>query len=204
MEKRLSPTKPSDLNPANLLTLLRLVLVPVFAVCLLEGRWLPAFVAFGVASLTDWLDGWLARRYGWVTALGVFIDPLADKALQLTAFTLLAAKDHCPDWMAVLAWSRELLVVAGFALLALVAQLRAVKPSWLGKSGTMAQMCGLAMLLGLRAFGRAEIYESQVLLVLSAAVWLNFASGLEYAVKGFKAYEALQPRSKRRGGNRLG
>lgn len=198
MEERLDPQRPSDLNPANLLTLLRLVLVPVFAVFLLEGRWTPAFFAFGVAALTDWLDGWLARRYGWLTALGVFIDPLADKALQLTAFTLLAWRDHCPDWMAVLAWARELLVVAGFTLLALVAQLRTVKASWLGKSGTLAQMASLALLLGLRAFGRPEIYESRVMLVLAVAVLLNFASGLEYAVKGFKAYDALAGHPDRR------
>jgi len=198
MEERLSPKRPSDLNPANLLTLLRLVLVPVFAVFLLEGRALPAFLVFGVATLTDWLDGWMARRFGWVTALGVFIDPLADKALQLTAFTLLAWRDHCPDWMAVLAWSRELLVVAGFALLALVAQLRTVKPSWLGKVSTFAQMASLALLLGLRAFGGTEFHENRVLLLLGVAVLLNFASGMEYAVKGFRAYEALQGHPDRR------
>ena len=181
------------LNPANLLTLLRLVLVPVFALYLLEGRWTPAFAVFVVAALTDFLDGWVARRFGWVTALGIFIDPMADKALQLTAFTLLAVRGVCPDWVVVLAWSRELLVVSGFTLLALVAHIRKVKPTLLGKAGTFFQMCALGLLLAARAFLWHPVLEPVAVLILGAAVLLNFVAGLEYALKGFQAYEAGNP-----------
>jgi len=180
------------LNPANLLTLLRLVLVPVFALYLLEGSWALACAAFGVAAFTDFLDGWVARRFGWVTALGIFIDPMADKALQLTAFTLLAWRGACPDWVAVLAWARELLVVSGFTLLALVAHMRRVKPTWLGKAGTFFQMAALALLLAARAWAWHPQVEPAANLVLGAAVLLNFAAGLQYALSGLKAYEAAQ------------
>ena len=187
MEKSLNPVP--ALNPANLLTLLRLVLVPVFAVYLMEGRWPQAFAVFTFAALTDFLDGWVARRFGWVTALGVFIDPMADKALQLTAFTLLALRDICPAWVAVLAWARELLVVSGFTLLALLVHSRKVSATGLGKAGTFFQMAALGLLLAARAFWRDPVVEPVAVITLSMAVLLNFVAGLEYVLRGLKAYD---------------
>lgn len=187
MEERLN--RAPALNPANLLTLLRLVLVPVFAVYLLEGRWNLVFAVFVVAAVTDFLDGWVARSFGWVTPLGVFIDPMADKALQLTAFTLLAVKGTCPDWVVVLAWARELLVVSGFTLLALVARISKVRVTFLGKAGTFSQMSALGLLLAARAFAWHPVIEPLAILILALAVLLNFVAGLEYALHGFQAYE---------------
>jgi CDP-diacylglycerol--glycerol-3-phosphate 3-phosphatidyltransferase len=184
----------SNLNPANLLTLLRLVLVPVFAVWMLEDRFQPACLVFAVAAATDFLDGWVARRFGYVTALGVFIDPLADKALQLTAFTLLSGAGVCPIWMAVLAWARELLVVSGFTLLALVARLHDVQASRLGKAGTLSQMGFLGCVLAVKAFwgaGGGRIGQG-LEWALGAAVLLNFSAGLHYAYLGLLAYEKRQ------------
>lgn len=187
------------LNPANLLTLLRLVLVPVFAVYLLERRWPLAFGVFALAATTDFLDGWVARRFGWVTALGVFIDPMADKALQLTAFTLFAMGGICPPWVVVLAWARELLVVSGFTLLAIVAHTSKVRVTWLGKAGTFFQMAALGLLLGARSLWRDPRLEPAAVIVLAAAVLLNFVAGLEYVLLGLKAYEAGPPSDGPRG-----
>lgn len=178
------------LNPANGVTLLRLVLAPVFAVWLLDGREDLAFWAFVVAASSDLLDGWLARRFGWVTALGVFIDPLADKALQLTAFTVLSVQHRCPLWLTVLVWTRELFVVCGFALMALVARLRSPRSSWYGKAGTLAQMACLGTLLATQAFRWGAPYEAKVVLALAAAVLFNFMAGMEYIARGFQAYES--------------
>jgi CDP-diacylglycerol--glycerol-3-phosphate 3-phosphatidyltransferase len=191
MEKRLSEA--SAFNPANLLTLLRLVLVPVFAVYLLERRWPLVFAVFALAAVTDFLDGWVARRFGWVTSLGVFIDPMADKALQLTAFTLLAVRDICPDWVAILAWAREIIVVSGFTLLALLTHVSHVKVTRLGKAGTFAQMTALGLLLAARAFWRNPLVEPVAVLALGLAVLLNFVAGLEYVLRGLKAYEGGPP-----------
>jgi CDP-diacylglycerol--glycerol-3-phosphate 3-phosphatidyltransferase len=190
MEKSLKPAP--ALNPANLLTVLRLVLVPVFAVYLVERRWPLVFAVFALAAATDFLDGWVARRFGWVTALGIFIDPLADKALQLTAFTLLAVHEVCPVWVAVLAWTREIMVVSGFTLLALVSQV-SVKATRLGKAGTFFQMLALGALLFARAFVRHPMAEPVAVLALGLAVLLNFCAGLAYVLRGLKAYEAGSP-----------
>ena len=184
--------RPRALNPSNAITLLRLVLVPVFAVAQLEGRVLLAFVVFALASASDLLDGWLARRFGWVTPLGVFIDPMADKALQLTAFTLLGQAGVLPVWVVVLAWSRELIVVSGFVLLALVASRRSVRSSWLGKLGTLAQMSTLSLVLAQGALGWPEPLGQVLQALLAGSVLLHFVGGLDYAWRGFQAYEAQQ------------
>jgi CDP-diacylglycerol--glycerol-3-phosphate 3-phosphatidyltransferase len=184
--------KPRNLNPANALTLLRLVLVPVFAVALISGKDAVAFALFAAASLSDLVDGWLARRYGWVTPLGIFIDPLADKALQLTAFSLLARQDALPLWVAVVAWSRELIVVTGFVLLALVAEIRNVKSSLLGKGGTLAQMSALSLLLASQAWAGPPGSGAALRALLAGSVLLHFTGGLEYAWRGFQAYEARE------------
>jgi cardiolipin synthase len=183
-------TRPaSNINPANALTLLRLVLVPVFAVAMLEGKAAPAFFVFAVAALSDLADGWMARRFGWITPLGVFIDPLADKALQLAAFSLLARQDVLPIWVAVIAWSRELIVVTGFVLLALVASKRTVRSSWLGKTGTLAQMGSLSLVLAGLAFPGPQGSGGWLRALLAGSVLLHFIGGLEYAWRGFQAYE---------------
>lgn len=182
-----------DLNPANALTLLRMILVPVYAVAQLEGRPLLAFVVFALASFSDLLDGWMARRFGWVTPLGVFIDPMADKALQLTAFTLLASQGGLAAWVAVVAWSREIIVVSGFVLLALVASRRKVRVSWLGKLGTLTQMSALSLLLAHGALGWPPAFLAPLQAYLAGAVLLHFTGGLDYAWRGFRAYERRFP-----------
>ncbi len=187
-ESRKAPA--SALNPANLLTLLRIVLAPALAVFLLERQWQAAFFVFCAAALTDFWDGWLARRLDAVTPLGKFIDPLADKALQLTAFSILALRGVCPTWVAVLAWARELLVVTGFSLLALVVQVRGVQVSRLGRAGAFSQMTALALVLAVQAFpaARDPRLAPTVLWILALAVLVNFAAGLEYAYQGLKVY----------------
>lgn len=179
-----------ELNPANAVTLLRLVLVPFFAVAQLEGRYGIGFILFALAALSDLLDGWMARRFGWVTRLGIFIDPLADKALQLTAFTLLGLDHRLPIWVVVIAWSRELIVVSGFVLLALVSSQRSVRSSWLGKTGTLAQMTALSLLLAQGTLPALDGLSLSLQALLAGSVLLHFVGGLDYAWRGFQTYEA--------------
>lgn len=184
------PQKEADtFNPANLLTMLRIVLVPVFATLMLYHLVGAALGVYAVAALSDLADGWLARRYGWITALGVIIDPLADKLLQLTAVTLLAYQGFAPLWVAVLVWAREVVVVSGFSVLAMLGVSREVRSSWWGKAGTLAQMFGLAGSLAVPALGLGAAWEQALGLFLALAVGLNFLAGLEYAWKGSQAYE---------------
>jgi CDP-diacylglycerol--glycerol-3-phosphate 3-phosphatidyltransferase len=188
-----APRKPaSRLNPANLLTMLRIVLVPVFVSLMLYREPVWSLAVFTTAAFTDLVDGWLARRYGWVTALGIFIDPMADKLLQLSAVTLMAWQGHAQLWVAVLLWARETIVVIGFTVLAVLGVSREVRSSWWGKASTLAQMFALAGCLAVPAVDMDPRVILGLRLFLAAATVLNFLSGLEYAWHGFQAYELEQ------------
>ena len=187
--------KAATWNPANLLTMLRIVLVPVFATLMLYHQSAWALGIYAVAALTDLADGWLARRFGWVTALGTFIDPMADKLLQLTAATLLAAQGKAAIWVAVLLWARETVVVMGFTVLAMLAVSREVRSSGWGKAGTLAQMFALAGSLSVPVLGLGPAWATGASVFLGAATVVNFLAGMEYAWKGFQVYERERPRS---------
>ena len=186
---RSTGTQAGAWNPANILTLL----VPAFASLMLYRLSAWALGVFVLAALTDLADGWLARRFGWVTALGAFIDPMADKLLQLTAVTILAIQGLAPPWVAVLLWSRETVVVSGFAVLAILGVDKEVRSSGWGKASTMGQMAALAACLAVPVLGLDTGPARGVEWVLGGATVCNFLSGLEYAWKGFQAYES-QPK----------
>jgi len=100
-------------NLPNAITLSRLVLTAVFvagtAFCSATGHWI-ALVSFVIAAISDFLDGYLARRLGLVTPLGKLLDPVADKVLVCSSFVYLSAEDLCPVWVTVLILAREFLV----------------------------------------------------------------------------------------------
>lgn len=179
----------SPYNIANLLTLGRLLAVPLFIWLLAEGDKVWALAVFGVAALTDWLDGFLARRLNLRTALGVFIDPLADKLLTLAALVMLARVGLVPLWLTLMAFARELLVAGGYTLLAVVARMTQVRPSFAGKASTLAQFFALAGVLAGWAFDAPSAWGQLLLWALGLAVCFNFATGLDYALKGAHAYE---------------
>jgi CDP-diacylglycerol--glycerol-3-phosphate 3-phosphatidyltransferase len=179
----------SPYNPANLLSLGRITLVPIFIVLMKDGRELAAFACFACASITDFFDGWVARRFGWQTRLGAFIDPLGDKMLTLSALVLLNLQGRLPFWIVVLAFAREVMVVAGYVLIAVVSQQTALKISRIGKLGTLLQMLFLGLNLGLPALGWTFGLQTGLMLGLEIAVVLNFISGLDYAARGIHDFE---------------
>jgi CDP-diacylglycerol--glycerol-3-phosphate 3-phosphatidyltransferase len=183
MKKEASPY-----NPANMISLLRIVLVPFFVVLLHEGRDLPAFILFVAASLSDFLDGFLARRYHWQTHLGEFIDPLGDKLLTLSAFVLLTLQARLPFWVVVLAFSRELTVVSGYLLLAVLARMTEVRVSRMGKLCTLLQMLALAFFLAGPWLAWGPAAQEWMLLAVELSVALNFVGGMDYALRGIHEY----------------
>jgi cardiolipin synthase (CMP-forming) len=131
----------SVLTAANQLTLLRLMLVPVFALCMLYGRPGWALVTFLVAGATDALDGLIARRTGQPTTLGAWLDPMADKLLLLTMFVMLTLPglglaNRMPLWLTVLVISRDVAIVLTVAIVNLAVARRTFRPSILGKLAT--------------------------------------------------------------------
>lgn len=129
------------LTLANQLTLLRMALIPVFAILLIYGHVGAALAVFALAGLTDMFDGLIARRSGRKTTLGAWLDPAADKLLLLTMFVVMTLPlDHLmhrlPLWLTVLVISRDIVIVVTVAVVNLAVGRRTFHPSWLGKAAT--------------------------------------------------------------------
>lgn len=138
------------MNLPNKLTMLRVIMVPFFVAFLLLTPEYPAFkwVAFALfvtASLTDLLDGYIARKYNLITNFGKFMDPLADKLLVSAALVCLTALDFIPAWMTIVIISREF-IISGFRLIAAERGI-VIAAGWLGKWKTAVTMVMLAVML---------------------------------------------------------
>ncbi len=136
------------LNLPNLLTLARVAAVPVVLVLLLSdsresGIWAAAI--FGVAAITDFVDGWLARKWGIVTVLGKFLDPLADKLIVMVALIMLIPLDRVPAWAVFFILGREM-IVTGLRSIA-SAEGIVIDASELGKYKTIYQMVAIPGLM---------------------------------------------------------
>src|SRR5271156_4066586 len=128
-------TSASLVNLANVITFGRLCAVPLAFWLVLVHRIGDAFLLFVAAGLSDALDGWLARKYGG-NAIGALMDPVADKALVVTMYITLAAIDVLPAWLAILVVFRDILIVGGFVVLAVLGHAVAVHPLYISKLNT--------------------------------------------------------------------
>ncbi len=124
----------------NALTLMRILLILPFALALLEAQYRLALAVFAVAALSDGLDGFLARYFNWYSRLGAIADPLADKALLITAYLMLTISGVFPNWLFLLILSRDLLIVAGGLAYHYLVGPFDMQPSWLGKLNTLIQI----------------------------------------------------------------
>jgi len=174
----------SVLTAANQLTLLRLLLVPVFALCMLYGLPGWALVAFVVAGVTDLFDGFIARRTGQLTTLGAWLDPMADKLLVTTMFVMLTMPGlgsvvRLPLWLTVLVLSRDIAIVLTVAIVNLAVARRTFKPTFLGKVATVVYV----------VTGVTALYANYVgtrLWLVDACIYASLAitllSGGQYAI----------------------
>ena len=164
----------------NLLTFSRIVMIPVFvALFYIPGSWSNhlAAVVFLAAALTDWLDGYLARRMGLVSALGAFLDPVADKLMVATALVLLVAADPSV-WIAISATviiGREITISALREWMAELGARAKVAVSWVGKIKTVMQMTSILLMIYRDDFLGLPIYQIGVAL-LYVAVFLTLWS----------------------------
>ncbi|HZX36227.1 MAG TPA: CDP-diacylglycerol--glycerol-3-phosphate 3-phosphatidyltransferase [Thermodesulfobacteriota bacterium] len=170
----------------NALSIARIFVSPILVVLLLspdEKRSVIAAALFLAVCLTDWLDGYLARRMGIVTAFGKFLDPLADKLLIVTALIMLIPGDRIPAWMVAVIVARELAVTGLRALAVESGTVMAASPS--GKIKTVLQICAVTpLLLHYEFFGLNFHSIGSIILwaALAATVW----SGVEYFAGFFK------------------
>lgn len=137
----------------NLITILRLLLVPVVIVAITQGRWDLAFGLFLLAGVSDGIDGWIARRFNQRSELGALMDPLADKALLVSIYVTLAAVAVLPVWLAVLVVFRDLLIVMAILLSWFMDKPMRIKPIFVSKVNTAFQIGFAVLVLATKAFG---------------------------------------------------
>jgi len=180
-----SPAAVPVLNAANVLTAVRLLLVPVFVVLVVvsgmtsPGWRIAATLTFGVASATDLVDGWIARRYGLVTPFGKVADPIADKALTGSALVLLSFYDALPWWVTLLILVREW----GITLMRFwVLRYGVIQASQGGKLKTALQIIAIAWYL----WPVPAALEPVGPWIMAAAVIVTALTGLDYVVRAVR------------------
>lgn len=173
------------MTTANKLTLLRMALIPVFLGVLYAGFEGSRYVALGVfivASLTDMLDGYIARHYNQITNFGKFMDPLADKVLVMAAMCWFVEEGRMPGWVLAIVLLREF-AVSGMRLVA-VEQGRVIAAGWSGKVKTAATMVCLCLMLLIGAPGPYDSAPDFVAAISNVViVATTLYSGIEYFIK---------------------
>ncbi len=175
------------LNLPNTLTIARIVIIPLFITAFIYKRYNYALYLFAVAALTDTLDGLIARLTNQKTALGTFLDPLADKFLLVTSFILFSMNGWLPKWLTITVISRDVIVIIGWVLIYLVTNTSNVKPTLSGKAA-------IAMQLVLVCYVLLDKNISSLPHIHGALIWITAAltiiSGMDYIYRGFKLTNA--------------
>jgi cardiolipin synthase len=157
------------LNLPNLITIARILLVPVMVWAIASNEMRIAFVLFLVAGSSDAVDGFLAKRFNMTSELGAYLDPLADKVMIMSIYVALGITDAIPRWLVILVVSRDLLIVGGLMLAWILGKPMKVKPLWVSKLNTVAQILYAGVVLAALGF-RFDAGAVQVLLVVSVAL----------------------------------
>lgn len=167
---------------ADAITLARLASVPFVVWLVLRHHFALTFWLFLAAGASDAVDGWLARRNGGGSSLGSVIDPVADKALLVTMFVTLAAIGVLPDWLTILVVFRDVLIVGGVLVLAVLGQSVPIRPLAISKLNTALQILLVAIALLLAGFGRQDALAAPWLpnLLVWTVAGTTLASGAAY------------------------
>ncbi len=176
------------MNLPNLITLGRVILVPIVFWLLVSGETQAAFFAFLLAGLSDGVDGFIAKRFDQTTELGAYLDPLADKLLIVSIFVALGVRGALPSWLVIAVVSRDILIVLGVMLSWLLDHPMQISPFVVSKANTVAQiiLAGTVLAddgfgLGLETLRIALVWITGVLTLASLAAylraWLRHMSG---------------------------
>jgi cardiolipin synthase len=140
------------LNIPNVITLFRILLVPVVVWAITSGQMTAAFLLFLVAGVSDAVDGFIAKRFGMTSELGAYLDPLADKALIVSIYVSLGIIEAIPTWLVILVVSRDIMIVGAILLSVLMGLPIAVKPLLVSKLNTAVQITFACLVLASRGF----------------------------------------------------
>ena len=168
-------------NLPNIITMVRLFLVPVIVAMITGGRWVEAFAVFLLAGLSDALDGWLAKRFSLQTELGAYLDPVADKTLLVSIYVALAITGAVPPWLTILVVFRDIMIIGAILISWVLDKPVRFAPLFVSKVNTTAQLAFATWVLAARAFGwgtdgtihTAAIAIVAALTLASAAAYLG-------------------------------
>ena len=163
----------------NLITLARLLSVPLIVWLVVSDAFMGALIVFALAGLSDAVDGFVAKRWNQRSALGAMLDPVADKAMLVSLFVTLGLMHHLRDWIVILVVFRDAMIIGGFLFWTALGQRIRSDPLIISKINTAAQICLILVTLGRLAFqtsdynlGLALTYIVGVTTLLSGAAYL--------------------------------
>jgi cardiolipin synthase len=168
----------------NLISLGRLVMVPTVIAMISAQRWQEASIIFVLAGVSDAVDGWLAKTFGWRTELGAYLDPLADKALLVSIYVALAIVNVVPAALTIIVVARDLMIIGAVLISWLLGAPVEIKPLLISKVNTAVQIGFAALVLGAKAFQFSTEPWLELALYLVAA--LTLASLVAYLLQWAK------------------
>ena len=177
-----SVKKENIFNIPNLLTMLRIVLTPVFAFLLLTDKYLAALIIIVIASITDFLDGQIARRFNMQTAFGRLLDPIADKILVFCSVVALMIKFNFPLWIGLIIIGRDIVILIGGLLFLKKDKRKAIAPNVFGKISTIFQLTTITIFIVASVY---SYYALWIDILLYLTVLMTIVSGISYIIKGY-------------------
>ena len=177
------------INIPNLISLARLLCVPLTVWLIINSQVLAAFWVFVLASISDALDGFIAKRFDLQTELGAYLDPIADKALLISVFITLGQAGYLYSWLVLLVVFRDSLILVGAFLYHLIHQNLTIKPLLISKINTAAQFILVTLVLGLHGY---SIVNSMIieLMVYVVAVTTLMSGAAYVGIWGMRAANA--------------
>lgn len=163
----------------NLISAIRILLVYPVITAMLANSFKPAFILFTLAGVSDGVDGFLAKRYGWQSRLGSYLDPIADKLLLVASYTTLAWQGHIPFWLAVLVVGRDLIIFSGAVAYYFMLNPFDGQPTLISKFNTFCQL-GLVFALLLSASGIATLPPPLTESLTTLVALTTLGSGIHY------------------------
>ena len=156
-------------NIPNILSIVRLFMAFVFAALFIADNYTAAVIVFLIAGATDVVDGYLARKNGWITDLGKILDPVADKLMQFTALVCLFIKDYIPLWLLIMIGIKESLM--GIGSIVFYRKFRQIGVAkYYGKAYTVLFYIAVAVLVGFRGWFNVNPWAENLICILLAAV----------------------------------
>lgn len=181
------------MNLPNLITLARLLSVPLAVWLILDGRFGAAFWIFVAAGVSDAVDGFIAKRFDSRTRLGALLDPIADKSLLVGVYVTLGSAGHLPAWLVILVVFRDLMIVGGFLLVQALAQGMRAEPLIVSKLNTAFQIALAALMLAKLGL------DFDPGLVLTVLIWgvavTTVLSGAGYLIRWTRAIAGVEQAS---------